>query len=316
MSDLINAGLYKVKKNPVFWIVMVASVISGVVFTVMSSDSYDDMFIVPIYVLIAIFVSLICGREYSDGTIRNKVVCGHSKGIIYASTLIINCGVSLFMAVLFSVVHLMLRLTVFPIESVLTTGDWANIFFAFVLGGLVYTVTFTLISMLVSNKALSAIINLVLVIVVMFASYQLEFLANQPEFIEIEDAFNNVQLTQEEVKAVQNGTFDGSYYYETLDNGNVVFYKYDSDITQVPNPNHLKNPFNTIIGTIDKILPHGQVNFYVSYMTGSIIYRDGIVPAIERDNSETARQMPIYSMITVLLLSVIGYISFRKKELK
>ena len=58
----------------------------------------------------------------------------------------------------------------------------------------------------------------------MFGAYQLEDLIGQPEFIEIEET-QNVRMTAEEIKQVQEGTFDGSYAWDNDENGVITYYK-------------------------------------------------------------------------------------------
>ena len=41
----------------------------------------------------AVFISLFVGSEYSDGTIRNKLVVGHSRMRIYLANLIV-CSIA------------------------------------------------------------------------------------------------------------------------------------------------------------------------------------------------------------------------------
>lgn len=50
---------------------------------------------------IAIFASVYLGNEYSNGTLRNKIVMGHNRIKIYLSNLIIVSVISVFWVLLF-----------------------------------------------------------------------------------------------------------------------------------------------------------------------------------------------------------------------
>ncbi|MGN0250785.1 MAG: hypothetical protein ACI4EH_05420 [Oliverpabstia sp.] len=90
MYSLLKMILYRCRCSKLFWLALIASFAAGVVFGFSTSDfsfgqkgTFDDMFIVPLFVIECGFLSLMIGREYSDGTIRNKVISGKKRGEIY-----------------------------------------------------------------------------------------------------------------------------------------------------------------------------------------------------------------------------------------
>ena len=136
-----------------------------------------------------------------------------------------------------------------------------------------WAVIFTFMTSLITNREISAVINLILILGIMFGSYQLESFIGQPEFIEIEET-SNVRMTSEEIKQVQEGSFDGSYFWETDENGTVTYYKtFELSKTKEPNPAYFGESVRTVMQTVDNILPHGQINKYVSCLT-YYIYED------------------------------------------
>ena len=48
------------------------------------------IYALTVAILIPAFVSLFVGTEYSDGTIRNKMIIGHTRTCIYLSNLIVS----------------------------------------------------------------------------------------------------------------------------------------------------------------------------------------------------------------------------------
>ena len=95
MSKLLSADFARLKKDKVFWIGMIFMFVLGILSPVMN---YIDMnrggyeiplessfFVYAIYIgiLLSAFCSLFVGTEYSDGTIRNKIVIGHGRIQVY-----------------------------------------------------------------------------------------------------------------------------------------------------------------------------------------------------------------------------------------
>ena len=103
MSRLLSADFAKLKKNKFFWICMIGMFLFGIFMAVMnyiSTRQYGDyeaqitnvlfIYALTVAILIPAFVSLFVGTEYSDGTIRNKMIIGHTRTCIYLSNLIVS----------------------------------------------------------------------------------------------------------------------------------------------------------------------------------------------------------------------------------
>ena len=111
MSRLLSAGYSRLWKNKVFWLEMGAVLVYAVVFMLngcrqaaanggigYSLDQFYFHFAVSVGLFGAIFTSLFIGTEYSDGTIRNKFVIGHSRAAVYLSNLLVSGSAMLLMA--------------------------------------------------------------------------------------------------------------------------------------------------------------------------------------------------------------------------
>lgn len=82
MIKLLKAGFFRLKKETLFWIFLFLS-IGLACFTLyqkynlsykVTLDSFVNEYMVYIGLLIAIFVSIFVGKEYSEGIIRNKII--------------------------------------------------------------------------------------------------------------------------------------------------------------------------------------------------------------------------------------------------
>ena len=114
MNKLLTANFFRMFKNKLFWagILFMAAVGIGfplVNYNTMIKNDYplylDSTFFMGaafIGVVLSIFCSLFLGTEYSDGMIRNKMIAGQKRTVIYLANLftcilagILMCGVCL-----------------------------------------------------------------------------------------------------------------------------------------------------------------------------------------------------------------------------
>ena len=173
-------------------------------------------------------------------------------------------------------------------------------------------------SMLISAEGVGSIINFVLIIALMFLSYQLESIIGQPEFIS-QMGTSQELMTPEEVKQIQEGTYHGSYFSATDDNGQVTYYKpVFTNTEQKPNPKYVKQPFRGILTHLDSMLPNGQINEYDSCLVHCYAHQQaGGAPEAEPiDAYPRLKTFPLHSCLDILLLSGVGLILFRKKEIR
>ena len=121
MSKLVSANFSRLFRNKFFWICLALVIGVAVFFAVDFRTSYrwsPDLFrhqtgeacvkYAPALAgIVALFVSLFVGEEYSNKTIRNKLSSGYSKGKVYAANWLVCTVVgSLFYWLFFLVVAL------------------------------------------------------------------------------------------------------------------------------------------------------------------------------------------------------------------
>jgi ABC-type transport system involved in multi-copper enzyme maturation permease subunit len=309
MRNLLSAELYRFRRNPIGWILLVAAALTGVIYGVSAYDgTFDDMFVVPLFVLQAIFISLSIGKEYADGTIRNKIIAGKTKTVIFFSKLVMSMAVSVMMTVAFLI----------PCVSILSVNAFSHIpnqillwvLVGFFLLNLVWAVIFTFVSTLISVKGVSGVVNLVLIIAVMFGAYQLESITSQPEFT-VSETYSEVPMNAEEIEQAIRGTYPGSYSTSIDGNGAVTYSKFViTEKEQLPNPRYIKEPINSILRGVDVALPSGQINEYVYCLS---VYAYG---ASATDADTLIETFPLYSLALMAGFTVIGLLIFRKKDLK
>ena len=324
MRKLLSAETYRCRHSLLFWLTLLASLLSGVFFGIITVSgsfdgvySFEDVFIVPFFVILAAFISLNTGREYTDNTIRNKIITGTPKTTILLSKLVLAVGIGvLFCAAFLAPCAIILS---FDVLSKIPASVLCLTVLGFVLLSIVWAVLFTIIGVLISAKGLGGIINIVLIIAILLLSYQLESILRQPEFITTTE-FSQVQMTPEEVKQIQEGTYEGNYSLTTDENGQVTYYKtVFVDAEQIPNPKYIKQPFRGILTHLDAMLPNGQINEYASCLS-HCTYPDEQAGDTSKNDPIDAyprlKTFPLYSCFDILLLSGIGLLLFRKKEFR
>lgn len=236
MSKLLSANFIRLRKDKFFWIGMIFMLAAGIFFPVMrymdmrqtqTINNIDNGFFgcaLFIGIVMAVFCSLFIGTEYSDGTIRNKVIIGQKRVSIYLANFIICSIVSIVMCAMFFIPYLCIGI---PLLGFFEMDIKMVLLFAitvFMLA-IVFSSIFTLISMLNHNKAVTAIICILLAFLLLITGAQLNKMLSEPE--------TNMGLTMtdngQEYQEIPNPKFldEGGrktvqFFYDLLPGGQVV----------------------------------------------------------------------------------------------
>ena len=241
MIKLLNAGFTRLKKDKLFWGLTVAIIGFELI---MLYNAYSDMleyggnvsvdgyfFNVGMLIgfAIAIFASVYLGNEYSNGTLRNKIVMGHNRIKIYLSNLIIVSIISVFWVLLFDFVTACIGIPLFG-NIQMDIGKFLLLFVIVLLFSIAFASIFTFIAMVCSNKTATSIICLVTVFAMMFGSTMLFNLLSTPP------------------TTVEYSMVDGQFVPQ-----------------EVPNPRYPTDQERKIYQTILNIMPQGQAFSIVGY---------------------------------------------------
>lgn len=195
MSNLLRSNFFRLWRSKSFWACMVFQTGTGIYVPVScymyciqnpspSSQHLDAellSFIPFVCILSALFCALFIGSEYSDGTIRNQLVVGHRRWEIYLSHLITCTAGCLLMCVAYLLPCLAVGISLFgPPATDLSTV------LAYVGTSLVLTVAltslYTMLVMLIQNRAVSAVVALVLSFGLLLSGSYLYSYLNYPPF--------------------------------------------------------------------------------------------------------------------------------------
>lgn len=200
MRKLLSANFSRLWKSKIFWVLESFCFGFGVfVYTLVAintrnigqgwleyeAHAYFYIQILYIAVIIAIFACFFIGTDHSDGTIRNKMIVGHSRETIYLSFLLPVLTASFFFALAYFLAVLLIGIPFSGVE-VLTCVEaqlWRLLGFGLAITE--YASLFTLLSMSDSNKARNVVISLLVAGIVVLSGMYAYGKLSQPEYIPI-----------------------------------------------------------------------------------------------------------------------------------
>lgn len=180
MSKLLYAGIRRYLKSIIFWLAVIATAATAVLCGNWARNCYiDDVYFLAEFIVMAILFTWLVGCEFDEGAFRNKIICGHKKGTIFLSELIlgeINC---IFLFLIFSGIFVAFNGYIF---SNIPASVLIRIFFGFLLSNMAFTAIFVTISCIIPHRAIIAIINILLVIVLYLSSDMINGMLDMPKY--------------------------------------------------------------------------------------------------------------------------------------
>lgn len=208
MNKLLSANFSRLMRDKIFWIAA-AVMLALSAYIIIDSASAREIVeennvqtlnsvyfnLLPVILFFySVFISLFIGTEYSDGTIRNKIVIGHSRLNIYFSNYI-TCFAG----------------AIIILAAMLIGGAFGVPYFGYWYGGIkeymlvvivcifitaALTSILTFVSMLSTNKAITVVISMVLsIVLVLMASI-------------IYNGLSEVEFTREFISMSADGTVE------------------------------------------------------------------------------------------------------------
>ncbi len=301
MSKLLTAGFSRVFKKKTFYICLIIMAVNGVLnaLSIYSdkalgyNSTLDSIFFeyVPfIPILMSVFCALFIGTEYSDGTMRNKIVSGHKRSTIYLSNFIICAAAGLMMCGAYFITYLGLGIPLvgFFTEAIIAlVGCSAALLLA-------VTGIFTLIALTVKSKSASAVISIILAFTMIFVAGILYSLLQQPEYYH---EYGYIGMDYQDDATSDNYEF-GLHMEFNMEEMNPL----DSDNNAaepelIPNPSYISGVKRQIYQFILDFTPGGQAILISS--------RDVSNPLL----------LAGYSIIISVVTTAAGLIKFNKMNL-
>lgn len=239
MIKLINANLRRLLKSKILYIDMIVCGILSlyIVFANYSPEiqagespvKINDVFFIMYQIfeiIISAAIGLEVGTEYSDGTIRNKIIVGHTRRNIYFATLFTNIISTLILILTHTVITLIPAILLFK-----DLGTSVLNFVAFTLCSMLallcMAALFSAICMNCSNRAVSSVIAIVISIFLILGANAVGSKLAEPEM-----TYDGITITVE---------------------GGVQFGEY------IKNPAYLEGTKRDIYQFVYNLLPTGQI---------------------------------------------------------
>lgn len=194
MNKLVKAGMFRLKKDRVYlgsiaivslFTLSIYAIVYYKMNNVQGEGSFDPIifnFLIMIGIVTSIFVSSFVGTEYSDGTIRNKLILGFPRLGIYLSSLITCIIGEVIIVVIAYIVGIIVGIPLFGVPET----NISNMLLAAINGVLIsltYVSIFHMISMISSSKTTSAIISILVAFGVMIGSVSIYSKLGEPKYI-------------------------------------------------------------------------------------------------------------------------------------
>ena len=286
MCKLLQAGLRRYLKDIPLWICIAVAFLSGAFLGnqiyLMNTPSIDTVcFLVPL-LLFSILTSLSLGREFDDGAIRNKIISGHSRASIFFSELILaaaSCSTLFFSFFISFAITNIEDLSRVPFE--IGVNVWIGCLLLSILSAVLHSV----VTLLLSNRTLAIVINLVLVLVFAF-------------------------IAGETLSALHQNEYTTHTVYEYDENGDV----FASELVKEKNPHYVGGSKRIFYEALSDTLPCGQAEEYCDILN-TCLQADG-TPTLDENESKALKTHPFYSLAATALISLLGWVVFRKRPIK
>ncbi len=194
MSNLLSAYFSRLWKEKIFWLALAFLAGDGILMTLVQfvapSWSTGNTYVLEdfcfnfhpvIGVASAVVVCLFLGREYQDGTLRNKLIAGYNRWKIYLAGLVINVLSALWLALGYSAAACILGIPAFGgFQS--QPGTVLLLLLSNTLCVIAYASIFTMIQMLVGSRAAGVVICILLALGLYLLGNQLHALLKLPEY--------------------------------------------------------------------------------------------------------------------------------------
>lgn len=308
MSKLLYAGIRRYLKSIIFWLAVIATAAIAVDFGYWTRNKYiDDVYFLAEFIVLAILFTWLVGREFDEGVFRNKMICGHTKGTIFFSELIlseINC---IFLFLIFSGIFVAFNGYIF---SNIPANVLIRIFIGCLLSNMAFTAIFVTISCLIPHRAIIAVINILLIFGITFVSNDIDYSLSNEKY--------NIVYDTETKETVDEY---GEYIEEEIE--------IPGTERKVINPNYVDGWKRSVLKVAYRIMPISYIEDSVmrtyncfgyndEYRNNGLTYEDdpNTKFSITREDNKALSVDLVYMPILTLVITAAGYALFRRRDFK
>lgn len=271
---IVGARWLDVRNNPEYYAALEADYASA--------DAI--IFIGVLYLLFAfaVEVSVFIGTEYSDGTIRNKLIAGRSRTEIYFSEFFVCVAANLFMYLFYLVLMLGLGGSMLGIVEL---KSWDILKYALLdtAAVIAFTALLTAVTIALPSKASGAIVCLLMTLILLLSGITISQNLSAPEY------YDTYEYVDEETGVVISSDTD-SYVDEKT--GEVI------PLERKKNYHYVAGTKRKIYTVINELSPVAQ------------LFRVGV------GDAKHLSRMAAYDGVLLLLVTGVGVILLERKNIK
>lgn len=293
MIKLLRANFCRLRKDILFYIAVLTNTVLAILFANdLNNGIINDFFLTIQPFIYSVFIAFFVGKEYGNSTIRNKLICGHTRSVVYFSYLI-TCIIATLASVLPGVIIICLRNIKFISAFKLSYG------FLILLGYLLLhcacCALFVGIGFAISSKAVCVIAVILVALLGIFLSE-----------ITVQKLEENKTLHDVVINT------DGTFSFGDIDK---------------PNPKYVDGTPRKILYRVNNFLPQSQISEYCSFLakwygewetTGGIDTTN--LDIVFKDSATAKHDLQYVFFLNQIVLIVIsafgGCLLFHKKSLK
>ena len=191
MAKLLQSNFARLWKSKPFWVCAVLTLALAVLNSIEINPPDDTSWMYATgkmmvdggsnsTIFAAIFAALYLGTDYACGTIRNKLAVGHSRANVYLASLITVTSGTLLIGAVYTVPSVF-KTIVWGKELGVPIGEFLLYIAILVFAMIALSAIFTLLGMLITEKALTTTFTIILAIVLLIGSAVLMDILNQPK---------------------------------------------------------------------------------------------------------------------------------------
>ena len=159
--------------------------------------------------IVAVFGSLFWGTEYSDGTIRNKLVIGHQRHTVYLSGLLVNFAAVLLFHGIYVATVFLVGIPLLGFSGSIGVELLFRLALLSVLMDLTFSAIYTFLAMINQNKAKVTAVSILSAFVLLLLSGYIHSALSEPKTY---DAY--IEVTDKGYVISHEGTEENPYYLE------------------------------------------------------------------------------------------------------
>lgn len=249
MSKLLRANFTRLWKGKAFWVCMFFSFLDAmhtIIMRYINLKLYGDIFlpneylpfqeVIMVFFYSAVLIGFFVGTEYSNRTLRNKLITGHSRGTVYFANLIVCAAASVIIHTVYVLTTLLIGFTIFG-NFIGAAGKFLWLYAVSITVAAAFASIFMPISMLIAKKSAGVTAAIITAFVLSTTAIEIDsslnnFITNESyTLLEAKGITEDIQLDINTIEVSDNQRKIYEILYEILPTCHAIRLQY-GDLTE------------------------------------------------------------------------------------